>query len=60
MTDKKPDSKPVKNMDETRKPAIHEDQNKELAGPMSNDAVHKTESKDHHPMGKTKHGGRSK
>ncbi|MEP6781376.1 MAG: hypothetical protein ABJC26_15870 [Gemmatimonadaceae bacterium] len=59
MSEKKTDSKPGKDLDESRKPAQHEDHNKSIDGPMSKNTVHKTESTEPHPQGKTRHGGRN-
>ena len=59
MSSKPHAPKTSKAAEEPRKTETDAEKHGEVSGPMSNDAVHKTEAKDHHPMGKTRHGGRS-
>ena len=62
MTDKTHDShsekaapSPAPAPRKMQNPADHAEH---IPGPLSDDAIHKTESKDKHPQGKTRHGGR--
>lgn len=59
MTDKPHDSKSTKAASAPRKTESPAEQIEEVDGPLSKDAMHKTESKEKHPQGKTRHGGRS-
>ena len=59
MTDKPHDSKSAKAASAPRKTESPAEHIADVDGPMSDDAVHKTESKEKHPQGKTRHGGRS-
>ena len=59
MKEKQTDSKIGKGADAPRKTETDAEKHGDVAGPMSDDAVHKTEAKDKHPMGQTRHGGRS-
>ncbi|MEP6832989.1 MAG: hypothetical protein ABJB74_06320 [Gemmatimonas sp.] len=59
MTDKPHDSKASKAASAPRKTESPGEHIANVDGPLSNDAIHKTESKDKHPQGKTRHGGRS-
>lgn len=58
MTAKPHDSKSGKAASAPRKTESPSEHIAHVDGPMSDDAVHKTESKVDHPMGKTRHGGR--
>lgn len=59
MTSKQHDSKSEKAASASRKVESPAERITRVDGPMSDDAVHKTESKEKHPLGKTRHGGRS-
>ena len=59
MSSKPNESKSSKAATAPRKTETPAEKHGDVAGPMSDDSVHKTEAKDHHPMGKTRHGGRS-
>lgn len=56
MTAKHTDPKPGRKDDADQKPASPDEEH--IKGPMSKEAVHATESKNPHPQGKTRHGGR--
>lgn len=57
MTAKHTDPKPGKKIvDPDQQPAPRDEEH--ISGPMSKEAVHATESKNPHPQGKTRHGGR--
>ena len=59
MTDKPHDTKSAKAASAPRKTESPAEQIADVDGPLSNDAMHKTESREKHPQGKTRHGGRS-
>ncbi|MEO7997483.1 MAG: hypothetical protein ABI852_08565 [Gemmatimonadaceae bacterium] len=56
MTEKHPDAKPAKAIDPKQTPAPRDEAH--VDGPNSKDSIHATESKNPHPQGKTRHGGR--
>lgn len=58
MTDKPHDSKSNKAASAPRKIESPAEHIANQGGPLTDDAIHKTESKDKHPQGKTRHGGR--